>query len=42
VIAPDGEEWNEAVLVEYPSRKAFLDMIGDPEYRAATVHRTGL
>jgi uncharacterized protein (DUF1330 family) len=40
VIAPEGEEWNEAVLVEYPSRRAFLDMIGDPEYRAATVHRT--
>ena len=33
VIAPEGEEWNEAVLVEYPSRKAFLDMIGDPDWR---------
>lgn len=27
-----GEEWDEVVLVEYPSKQAFLDMIGDPEY----------
>lgn len=27
-----GEEWDEAVLVEYPSRQAFLEMTGDPGY----------
>ena len=29
-----GEQgWDMVALVEYPSRKAFLDMIGSPEYR---------
>lgn len=27
-----GEEWDEVVLVEYPSKQAFLAMIGDPGY----------
>ena len=40
VIAPDGEGWDDAVLVEYPSRKAFLDMIARPDYQAAVPHRT--
>jgi len=40
VIAPDGEEWDDAILVEYPSREAFLKMIADPAYQAAAPHRT--
>jgi uncharacterized protein (DUF1330 family) len=32
-------EWDQIAIVEYPSRAAFLDMIADPEYQAATVHR---
>ena len=32
-------EWDQVAIVEYPSRAAFLDMLGDPEYQAATVHR---
>jgi hypothetical protein len=40
VIAPEGEEWDDAVLVEYPSRKAFLDMLALPDYQAAVFHRT--
>jgi uncharacterized protein (DUF1330 family) len=40
VIAPEGEEWDDAALVEYPSRKAFLAMIAMPDYQAAAVHRT--
>lgn len=39
VIAPDGEEWDDAVLVEYPSRAAFLEMLAKPDYQAAAVHR---
>ena len=27
-----GEEWDEVILVEYPSKQAFLDMISDPDY----------
>ncbi len=40
VIAPEGEAWDDAVLVEYPSRRAFLDMVSQPDYQAAAVHRT--
>lgn len=40
LIAPDGETWDEVLLVEYPSRDAFLTMLRLPEYRAITVHRT--
>jgi uncharacterized protein (DUF1330 family) len=31
--------WHQIVLVEYPTVEAFLDMVGDPDYRAALVHR---
>ena len=40
VIAPDGEQWDDAVLVEYPSRKAFVEMVSKPEYLAVAPHRT--
>ena len=40
LIAVPGEQWDEAVLVEYPSRKAFLAMVSQPEYQAAAIHRT--
>ena len=39
VVAPEGESWDEVLLVEYPSRDAFLDMIATPEYQAAVPHR---
>lgn len=40
VIAPDGEEWDDAVLVEYPSQQAFLRMLAMPDYQASALHRT--
>jgi uncharacterized protein (DUF1330 family) len=40
LIGPEGEEWDDVVLVEYPSRRAFLDMVSRPTYQAAAVHRT--
>jgi uncharacterized protein (DUF1330 family) len=40
VIGPSDEAWDEVLLVEYPSRKAFIAMASDPEYLACTVHRT--
>lgn len=40
VIAPEGEEWDEAFLVEYPNRQALLDMLAHPEYQAIAPHRT--
>jgi uncharacterized protein (DUF1330 family) len=36
-----GEEgWDVVALVEYPSRQAFLDMVGSPEYQAIAHLRT--
>ncbi len=40
VIAPEGETWDEAVLVQYPSRAAFVQMVQRPDYLAAAPHRT--
>lgn len=40
VIGPEAERWDDAVLVEYPSRKAFLTMVSQPEYQAAVPHRS--
>lgn len=39
-IAPDGEDWDDAILVEYPSVAAFREMIESPEYLAVSPHRT--
>ena len=33
------DRWDYVVLVYYPSRAAFLDMMGSAEYAAANVHR---
>lgn len=38
LIGPSG--WDLVVLVEYPSRQAFLDMITSPEYLAIAHLRT--
>ena len=40
LIGPSTERWDEILLVQYPSRAAFLRMISDPDYLAASVHRT--
>lgn len=40
LISVQDEQWDEAVLVEYPSRKAFLAMVSQPDYQAAAIHRT--
>ena len=39
VIGPADEAWDLAFIAEYPSGAAFLDMLRDPEYQAAVVHR---
>ena len=33
------DRWDYVVLVRYPSRAAFLDMVRSPEYAAANVQR---
>ena len=40
VIAPDTEAWDDAALVQYPSRAAFARMIARPDYQEVVVHRT--
>jgi uncharacterized protein (DUF1330 family) len=40
VIGPLSEAWDEALLVRYPSRKSFMDMVAMPEYQNAAIHRT--
>ena len=39
-IAPEGERWDDAVLVEYPSVAKFHEMTSSAEYIEAAVHRT--
>lgn len=34
------DAWDEVLIVEYPSRQAFLDMIRNDDYQAAAEHRT--
>lgn len=33
-------DWDEVLLVRYPSRQAFLDMLADPGYQEITALRT--
>ena len=39
VIGPQEGEWDAVLLVRYPSRRAFLDMISSPAYGDAHPHR---
>lgn len=40
LVAPDGHEWDAALVVLYPSRAAFLEMVKDPGYQAITPLRS--
>ena len=40
VVAEDGQSWDAVLLVRYPSRQAFSDMIRDPGYQTGTHLRT--
>jgi uncharacterized protein (DUF1330 family) len=40
VIVPDGESWDEVLLVHYPSRAAFLQMVKSDAYQRIMHHRT--
>ena len=39
LIGDPEQDWDSVVLVEYPSRKAFIDMVTTPKYEAAHEHR---
>ena len=34
IIAPDDERWDVVILVRYPTRRQFVAMMQDPDYRA--------
>ena len=40
VIGPSDESWDEAVLVQYPSRAAFISMVTSEPYQKIVDHRT--
>lgn len=40
VIGPGEESWDEAVLVQYPSRAAFFSMVTSEAYQKIVGHRT--
>jgi len=39
LIGPADERWDTAFVARYPTAAAFLEMVTDPAYRAAVVHR---
>ncbi len=40
LIGPEDEQWDEILIMQYPSRSAFQQMIADPGYQETLVHRT--
>jgi uncharacterized protein (DUF1330 family) len=40
LVAEDGQAWDVVLLVRYPSREAFSQMVADPEYQTVTGLRT--
>ena len=40
LVAEDGQAWDCVLLVRYPSRQAFSDMVRDPDYHAGAHLRT--
>lgn len=39
VIGPDAERWDAMFIAEYPTSAAFMEMVTDPVYRQAVIHR---
>lgn len=39
VIGPSDEHWDACFIATYPNSAAFLEMVTDPEYQKAVVHR---
>ena len=40
LVAPDGHEWDAMLVVRYPSKEKFLEMLSIPEYLEVTKLRT--
>jgi uncharacterized protein (DUF1330 family) len=40
LVAEDGQAWDAVLIVRYPSRTAFCQMVADPDYQQVTHFRT--
>jgi uncharacterized protein (DUF1330 family) len=40
LVAESGQDWDAVLLVRYPSRSAFSQMVADPDYHEVTGLRT--
>ena len=40
LIGPEDEDWDEILIMQYPSRSAFEKMVANPDYQAVVFHRT--
>jgi uncharacterized protein (DUF1330 family) len=40
IVADAGQAWDAVLLVAYPNRRAFSEMVRDPEYQDGTYLRT--
>ncbi len=38
-VGDENQDYDELIVVRYPSRRAYLDMFHSPEYQSAIVHR---
>ena len=41
LIGDPAQDWDVVALVQYPSRKAFIEMVSTPEYQKSHAHREG-
>lgn len=39
LIGPSDEHWDEVFVARYPTGHAFLEMVTDPDYQRAVIHR---
>ncbi len=40
LVAPGEHDWDAVLVVQYPSRQAFSDMVANPDYQQITGYRT--
>ena len=40
LVGPESHAWDTLLLVRYPSRRAFSEMVADPDYQSITHLRT--
>lgn len=40
LVCPEGERWDEILIMEYPAPGALLALFNDPDYQRHMIHRT--